>query len=74
MKKFWEGWKEIAGYVGEFQARMILTVLYFTVVAPFAFLIRVFMDRLQLKSEPQQSGWTQRSPVDVDLESARRLF
>ncbi len=40
MKNFWKKWQRIAKKIGDFQARVILTTLYFVVIGPFALLVR----------------------------------
>lgn len=54
-RKVWEEWKRFGRRVGDFQARLILTVLYFVVVAPFALIIRFAGDPLSIMPHPQ--GW-----------------
>jgi len=54
-KLLWAGWKRIGKRLGDFQARAILTVLYFVVVAPFALLVRFAADPLSIKG--QRHNW-----------------
>ena len=70
MKKLWEKWKILAKKIGDFQARLILTVLYFVIVAPFALIVRFAADPLLIK--PHQEGWrakteTKGSPMERAL-------
>jgi len=74
IKRLWKSWKEIAGYIGDFQARVILTVFYFVVLAPFGLLVRIFSDPLGRRNTPDVSGWNKRGPEDIDMASARRQF
>ncbi len=71
--RLWEGWKEIAGYVGDFQARLLLTIFYFTVAVPFGFLVRL-VDPLHTKRPRGTSGWRPRPPHEAGLQDARRQF
>lgn len=64
-------WKAIAHKIGEFQSRLILSVFYYVVFAPFALALKIFSDPLQLKNF---HGWTARSDADEDPESAWRQF
>ena len=50
-----ERWKRFGKWLGDFQARLILTVLYFVIVAPFALIVRFAADPLSIK--PHQQGW-----------------
>ena len=56
MRKMWEGWKRVAKRIGDFQARVILTLLYFIILGPFALIVRWGADPLSLKKGAHQ-GW-----------------
>lgn len=47
-RRIWEKWKRIARKIGDFQARVLMILFYFTILAPFALLIRV-KDPLEMK-------------------------
>jgi hypothetical protein len=74
MKNFWEKWKAFGHKVGDFQARLILTLFYFVVICPFAAVVRFGAKPLRLKSL-HTSNWL-RSEVDTDdsMARARRQF
>ena len=72
LRRFWAGWKEMAGYIGDFQARLLLTVFYFTVVVPFGLLARLALDPLRLRHQPAASGWLKRQTRDTDLKAAQQ--
>jgi hypothetical protein len=60
--------------IGDFQARLLLTVFYFVIVAPFALAVRWASDPLALKPETPR-GWHPRpAPAGPALERARRQF
>ena len=44
LKRMWEGWKRIAHVIGDFQARVILTIFYAVLVLPFGLAVRIFAD------------------------------
>ena len=72
LKWLWTRWKAIAHKIGDFQARGILSLFYFIVLAPFALGVKILSDPLQLKS---RKGWLIRdhqegNPADL----ARRQF
>jgi hypothetical protein len=69
MRKLWEGWKRVAKRIGDFQARVILTVLYFVIIAPFALIVRWGADPLALKRSAQK-GW--RLKVDAEDSPMKR--
>lgn len=70
----WKGWKEIAVSIGDFQARLILTVFYFTIALPAGALLSLTRDSLQLRSRSDRSGWVARLIEEPGLCSARRQF
>ena len=39
--RLWAGWKRFAERLGVFQSRLLLVVLYFVVVAPFALVVKI---------------------------------
>jgi hypothetical protein len=72
LKRALERWKVIAHKIGDFQSRLILSVFYFVIFAPFALGLKLFSDPLQLKTF---HGWTARDNADEDpAESAKRQF
>ncbi len=74
LRNLWESWKEIAEYIGDFQARLLLTIFYFSVAVPFGLLIRLFGDPLNIRKLPLESAWIARSTGDIDLEDTQRQF
>jgi hypothetical protein len=71
MKRLWEGWKRIAKKIGDFQARVILTLLYFVIIGPFALIVRWGADPLALKKGAQH-GW--RLKVDAKDSPLKRAI
>ena len=72
LKRMWEGWKRIAHVIGDFQARVILTVFYAVLVLPFGVLVRVFADPLHIRHQPRT--WHDRPTETMDAEWARRQW
>jgi len=35
LKRLWQGWKRVGKKIGDFQARLLLTIFYFVILAPF---------------------------------------
>jgi hypothetical protein len=66
----WKAWKRLAHKIGNFQARVLLTIIYATVVLPFGFMVRLFSDSLQIKQRPTK--WIERSAEVHDLTWARK--
>jgi hypothetical protein len=74
VKKLWAKWKAFAQIVGDFQARILLTLIYFIIVTPFGVLVRVLSDPLKLKHTPHSSTWFPKPAEGATLENARRQF
>ncbi len=74
LRRVWKAWREIAAYIGDFQARLLLTLFYFTILVPFGLLVRLFSDPLRIRHLPVHSSWTKRETRETDLASARRQF
>ncbi len=74
LKAGWRKWKAISDRVANVQARILLTVFYFTVMAPFGLWQGFVADRLRLKRSEVSSFWLDRSTTDRTLEDARRQF
>ncbi len=75
LKRAWNGWKKIARKIGDFNARVILTIFYFILLLPFALLIKIFTDPLEIKNKTPK-GWHKRVEKDdiPTLERAERQF
>jgi len=70
LKKLWAAWKRIAHRIGDFQARVLLTLIYAVLVLPFGLAIRLFSDALKIKKRPAK--WIEHPHDVIDLEWARR--
>lgn len=70
LKALWSAWKRLAHKIGNFQARVILTVLYAIVILPFGLAARLFSDPLKIKNRPEK--WTDRAPEAYDMSWARK--
>jgi uncharacterized Tic20 family protein len=69
-KRAWEGWKALAHKIGNFQARVILSIFYAVLVLPFGLAARWFSDPLRIKKKPEQ--WLDHPSEAYDLEWARK--
>lgn len=70
LKRIWQAWKKIAHKIGNFQARVLLTIFYGVLVFPFGMAARLFSDPLRIKQLPKQ--WLDRPDEPCDMEWARR--
>ncbi len=69
-KRAWKAWKRLAHKIGNFQARVLLTVLYAILVLPFGLGVRWFADPLRIKNRPGK--WLDGTTDVNDIEWARR--
>jgi hypothetical protein len=74
LRNGWSRWKGMAAQIADFQARWLLTVLYFTLLLPFGALLRRLADPLQLRPRPAATGWVKRSAPDATLAGAKQQF
>ncbi len=52
----WERWKRFGKRIGDVQARALLSLFYFIILAPFALIVRWLSDPLAIKSDTAR-GW-----------------
>lgn len=74
MQNFWKWWKRTARKIGDFQARVILTIFYFVIVGPFALLVRSISDPLALKPRTTRGWQPKEDPQEPPLTRAQRQF
>ncbi len=65
LKALWSAWKRLAHKIGNFQARVLLTILYAIVVLPFGLAARLFSDSLKIKHRPTK--WTDHPQEEYDM-------
>lgn len=63
-------WKKIGHAIGNFQARILLTVIYSVLILPFGLAVRAFADSMHMKKRPEK--WFDHPPIPNTLEEARR--
>ncbi len=70
LKRGWRAWSRLAHKIGNFQARVLLTVLYVVMVLPFGLAVRWFGDPLRIKRRPTQ--WLDHPEETYDMKWAQR--
>ena len=70
LKRAWQAWRRIAQKIGNFQARVVLTIFYAVVVFPFGMAARLFSDPLRIKSVPR--NWLDHPNEPNDMKWAKR--
>lgn len=73
LKTIWLKWKAIAKVISNFQAKLILTLIYFIFVTPIAILFKIIFDPLYIRSH-KKTYWIKRNPEDTTISQARRQF
>jgi hypothetical protein len=68
--RFTAGGRKVAKKIGDFNARMILTLIYVLVLWPFGFMVRLFSDPLRIKKRPTQ--WLEHPDEVMDMQWAKR--
>ena len=69
-KRAWQWWKDLAHKIGNFQARVILSLFYGVLVLPFGLAARLFSDPLRIKKVPQQ--WLDHPNEAYDMDWAKK--
>ena len=67
-------WKRIGQFIGDFIARVVLSLFYFTLFVPFAVGVRLFGDPLGVKAKGNSPRWLERATRDLALDDALRQF
>jgi hypothetical protein len=73
LRRAWEGWKRVGQYIGDAIARVVLTLFYFTLFAPFGLGVRLWGDPLKIEAA-RRAVWLERDTHQLHLDDARRLF
>ena len=64
----------IAHAIGTFQARVLLTVFYLVIAAPFALVVKLSRDPLRLRRPRGDGFWVERAPADRPADAGRRQY
>lgn len=74
-RRLWEWWKRVARKIGDFNARVILTLFYCILMTPFALILKLFTDPLRIKPKTTKKWLEREADNDEDpLERASRQF
>ena len=71
LRRLWKRWLWVAQKIGNFQGRIIFSVIYFVLLTPIALVFRVFGDPLALK-RPPPSLRPQKGPDPTTVDLARK--
>jgi hypothetical protein len=73
-RHLWSRWKKIARKIGDFQARVLMTVFYFLVLGPVSLALRWRSDPLAIKATTPRGWNNMEKRQGTPLEQARRQF
>ncbi|HAJ06117.1 MAG TPA: hypothetical protein DCL76_06140 [Chloroflexi bacterium] len=73
LSSFWDKWKKFGQFLGDLFARVVLTILFFTLMVPFGIGMRIFGDPFKLK-ENDSTYWDVYPTIDSSLFDSRRQF
>jgi hypothetical protein len=70
----WSRWRALSRKAADIQARVILTLFYFTVAAPFGLARTYLADPLSIKKARRDRAWVPRRTRDLTVDDARRQY
>jgi len=73
-RRTWTRWTHFSRRMLDFQSRVLLSLVFFLIVSPFAVAVRAFSDPLNLKHRPQGSFWQTKKEGPLDIQQYRRQF
>ena len=69
----WDRWQIIAHINGDYIARLVVNLFFFTIMVPFALGVKLLSDPLSLRKNAS-SSWLDRKRVGAKLDEARSQF
>ena len=74
-RSLWDGWRSFARRMGNYQSRMLMSFLYFTVVLPFGLAVTFLSDPLGIRHAGNPSTWRPKHiAAKPSLEEAGRQY
>ncbi len=74
LKRLWQNWKNFSKRIGSFQSGIILSMVFFILVSPFALAVKISSDPLRIKHLTNESNWLPKEEIENDLEQFKRQF
>ena len=74
LARLWRVWRELTADVGDFQSKLLLTLVYFMCVGPFGLCAQLLSDPLNIRHTPTGTAWTKRIPQPDNLQTVRRQY
>ena len=73
-RRFHVFWMRVAAVLGYVNSRVLLTVLYYGLFAPYGLVSRIFRDPLGRHGARRESYWVERTRTRQEREQFERLF
>lgn len=74
LKTLWQNVLAVLHKIGYVQSQIILGVVYFLLLAPFALAVRLFVDPLRLRQQPSWQALPDKDPEMTPVDAARQQF
>ncbi len=74
LRTLWRAWKRFGQFLGDILARVVLTIFYFTIFAPFGVAVTLLSDPLGIRKADDLPMWRTRQTGDRTLDDARKQF
>jgi hypothetical protein len=74
LRRLWERWTRVAHSIGTFQSRVLLTLFYGLILAPFALGVRLLADPLRLRRQNRAHWLRHEDNPTPSGNGARRQF
>ena len=74
LKQGWQKWMALSRVAGNFLARILVSIFYFTVMLPFSLSVTLFGDPLGLKEQSSSDHWLPRQAKPDSLTESARQF
>lgn len=74
LHSIWMSWRAFNRMMANYQSRIVLTLLYYSLFAPLAMIVRVSSSSKRMDSTKGESFWIARPARNSDLASLRRQF
>ncbi len=75
LRVIWNGWKKFAHALGVFNTKVILTILYFTIIGFAGLIVKLTRrDLLDRRFDEKGTLWKTHEDIVPDLEHAKRQF
>ena len=71
LKRLWQAWLKFGHWLGNVMSWVWMPLFYFVVLMPFALVIKLFADPLQIRRRQSKSHWNPKRLPCLDMQWAR---